>query len=81
MKDLSLLMKNNIIVILFVFILSLSLGCLALKVGLENPFEIALLFLGLFATFGGAYLGAKISGDKARELEIDRRKNEIEEKN
>lgn len=81
LKELSLLMKNYIVVILFVFILSLSLGCLALKFGLENPFEIALLFLGLFATFGGAYWGAKISGDKARELEIDRRKIEIEEKN
>lgn len=61
-------MKNNIIVILFVFILSLSLGCLALKVGLENPFEIALLFLGLFATFGGAYWGAKVSGEKASKI-------------
>ena len=68
MKDLSLLMNNNIIVILFVFILSLSIGCLALKVGLENPFEIALLFLGLFATFGGAYWGAKVSGEKASKI-------------
>lgn len=68
LKELSLLMKNNIVVILFVFILSLSLGCLALKFGLENPFEIALLFLGLFATFGGAYWGAKISGENSKEI-------------
>lgn len=68
LKELSLLMKNYIVVILFVFILSLSLGCLALKFGLENPFEIALLFLGLFATFAGAYWGAKLSGEYAVRL-------------
>ncbi|MDW4047790.1 hypothetical protein QI177_08380 [Staphylococcus saprophyticus] len=68
MKELSLLMKNNIVVILFVFILSLFLGSLALKFGQENSFEIALLFLGLFATFGGAYWGAKISGENSKEI-------------
>lgn len=68
LKELSLLMKNNIVVILFVFILSLFLGSLALKFGQENSFEIALLFLGLFATFGGAYWGAKISGENSKEI-------------
>lgn len=68
LKELSLLMKKNVFVILFVFILALSLGCLALKFGHENSFEIALLFLGLFATFGGAYWGAKISGENSKEI-------------
>ncbi|HDH4287645.1 TPA: hypothetical protein PI096_002623 [Staphylococcus aureus] len=31
-------------------------------------YSIAISFVGVFATFGGAYLGAKISGDNAREL-------------
>lgn len=73
--------KIKILVIIFlILILAYILGILVQKTGLENPVEISLLFIGLFATFGGAYLGAKIAGDNARELEIDRRKNEIEEK-
>lgn len=31
-------------------------------------YTIAISFLGIFSTFGGAYLGAKISGDNARKL-------------
>lgn len=31
-------------------------------------YSIAISFIGIFATFGGAYLGAKISGDNAVKL-------------
>ncbi|MCE5090995.1 hypothetical protein [Staphylococcus devriesei] len=31
-------------------------------------YSIAISFVGIFATFGGAFLGAKISGDNARKL-------------
>ncbi|MGW7904454.1 hypothetical protein ACWEXN_04575 [Staphylococcus xylosus] len=71
---------KTLVIIFLILILAFILGILVHKIGLENPIEVSLLFLGLFATFGGAYLGAKIAGDNARELEIDRRKNEIEEK-
>lgn len=71
---------KTLVIIFLILILAFILGILVHKIGLENPIEVSLLFLGLFATFGGAYLGAKIAGDNARGLEIDRRKNEIEEK-
>ena len=38
--------------------------------------KIVTSIVGLFTTFGGAYLGAKISGDNARNLEIDRQNRE-----
>lgn len=41
--------------------------------------KIVTSIVGLFTTFGGAYLGAKISGDNARNLEIDRQNREREE--
>ncbi|WP_436950540.1 hypothetical protein [Staphylococcus xylosus] len=68
MKNILLIMKNNVVIILFIFLLSLSLGSLALMFGQENSFEIALLFMGLFATFGGAYWGAKLSGENASQI-------------
>ncbi|HDH4815966.1 TPA: hypothetical protein PI314_002744, partial [Staphylococcus aureus] len=42
-------------------------------------YSIAISFVSVFATFGGAYLGAKISGDNARNLEIDRQNREKNE--
>lgn len=78
--------KFPILVLIVVINLVLIVFYLAIDalIGFQNVKEILPIIIsifGLFATFGGAYLGAKISGDKARELEIDRRKNEIEEKN
>ena len=55
----------------------------------KDTLTIFISIIGLFATFGGAYLGAKISGDNAREnmleqlklsREIDLEKFEIEYK-
>lgn len=43
-------------------------GLLSNKYGFGNPLEIVLLSLSLFATFGGAYFGAKISGDNSRKI-------------
>ncbi|WP_210132906.1 hypothetical protein, partial [Staphylococcus sp. GDH8C126P] len=40
--------------------------------------EIIILFIGLFATFGGAYLGAKIAGDKALEISNEDKAGKIE---
>ncbi|MCJ0921349.1 hypothetical protein MTW97_01655 [Mammaliicoccus sciuri] len=44
-------------------------------------YTIAISFVGLFATFYGAYLGAKISGDKTRELYESQKEDRIKEKN
>lgn len=59
--------KIKTLVIIFL-ILAFILGILVHKIGLENPIEVSLLFLGLFATFGGAYLGAKVSGENASQI-------------
>lgn len=54
------------------------------KIDFKDCLMISISFLGLFATFGGAYLGAKISGDNAREnmqiqLESQREENKRNE--
>lgn len=59
---------KTLVIIFLILILAFILGILVHKIGLENPIEISLLFLGLFATFGGAYLGAKISANTAIKL-------------
>ncbi|RIN27186.1 hypothetical protein BU068_13450, partial [Staphylococcus succinus] len=49
----------------------------------ENKLEgytIAVSFIGIFATFGGAYLGAKIAGDNARKLYEYQKNQEDNEK-
>lgn len=41
-------------------------------------YSIAISFVGIFSTFGGAYLGAKISGDNALKIsEIERRERSL----
>lgn len=53
-------------------------------IGFKNIKEVMPIIIsifGLFATFGGAYLGAKISADNARYLEELKRKIEITEQN
>src|SRR5699024_3520579 len=72
---------KTLVIIFLILILAFILGILVHKIGLENPIEISLLFLGLFATFGGAYLGAKISADNARYLEELKREREVTEQN
>ncbi|MEB6413649.1 hypothetical protein [Staphylococcus saprophyticus] len=59
---------KTLVIIFLILILAFILGILVHKIGLENPIEVSLLFLGLFATFGGAYLGAKISANTAIKL-------------
>ncbi|MGV3094734.1 MULTISPECIES: hypothetical protein [Staphylococcus] len=35
------------------------------KIDIQDGISLAIAFIGIFATFGGAYLGAKISGENA----------------
>lgn len=46
-----------------------------------EAYTLAISFVGIFATFGGAYLGAKIAGDNARDLyEHQKNQKNYEEK-
>lgn len=45
----------------------------------RESFIAAITFFSIFATFGGAYLGAKISGDNAKRLETMKRNQEKED--
>ncbi|MES3703220.1 hypothetical protein ABFV70_06840 [Staphylococcus arlettae] len=47
----------------------------------KEVLPIIISIFGLFATFGGAYLGAKISADNARYLEELKREREVTEQN
>ncbi|WP_162192345.1 hypothetical protein RGR08_04675 [Staphylococcus epidermidis] len=64
--------------LIFTFCLSVVIETI-FKIDFKDCLMISISFLGLFATFGGAYLGAKISGDNARTLERIKRDHEIEE--
>lgn len=77
-------MKLNLfaLIILPIMVVSLFLGFLLSNIDSSNKldaYSIAISFIGLFATFGGAYLGAKKSGDIA--YERDRRNAEIRKEN
>ncbi|WP_305752626.1 hypothetical protein [Mammaliicoccus sciuri] len=77
-------MKLNLValIILPIMVVSLFLGFLLSNIDSSNKldaYSIAISFIGLFATFGGAYLGAKKSGDIA--YERDRRNEEIRKNN
>lgn len=66
--------------ITFVIISSyLAIGEITKFKNVKEILQIIISIVGLFATFGGAYLGAKISGDNARTLEGIKRDKEIEE--
>lgn len=74
-------MKDKIVIIsivalgLFAFVL--FFGFVLSNVDPDNKLEgytLAISFIGVFATFGGAYLGAKIAGDNASKL-FERRMN------
>jgi len=56
----------------------LVIGQLVDKEYIYETLEIIILFIGLFATFGGAYLGAKIAGDKALEISNEDKAGKIE---
>ncbi|MBF0749786.1 hypothetical protein [Mammaliicoccus lentus] len=64
---------RSIVVLIFVSMISIVSFGLVISQMVENKYIyetliIILTFIGLFATFGGAYIGAKISGDNARKL-------------
>lgn len=61
------LKKGFIVLVLCIFII----GYILSNIGHENKLEgysVAINFFSIFATFGGAYVGAKIAGDNARKL-------------
>ncbi|MEB8115638.1 hypothetical protein [Staphylococcus saprophyticus] len=65
--------KITIIVIisLIIFAFIFTVGYILSNVDPENKLEgytIAISFIGIFATFGGAYWGAKVSGEKASKI-------------
>ncbi|MGX0517471.1 hypothetical protein [Staphylococcus hominis] len=76
---------NTFILLIIIFFLSifsfiLLVGYLLNEASKSKDlqgFQVAISFLGIFATFGGAYLGAKISGDNARKLEDIKYKQNI----
>ncbi|MFT0636480.1 hypothetical protein ACMVJ6_12185 [Staphylococcus ureilyticus] len=56
---------------LMIFAFIFTIGYILSNIDPENKLEgytIAISFIGIFATFGGAYLGAKISGEKASKI-------------
>ncbi|MDW8799351.1 hypothetical protein [Staphylococcus pseudoxylosus] len=59
------------VISLMIFTFIFTVGYILSNVDPENKLEgytIAISFIGIFATFGGAYLGAKISGENASKL-------------
>ncbi|MHD0447008.1 hypothetical protein ACY2C7_11425 [Staphylococcus cohnii] len=63
---------------LMIFAFIFTIGYILSNIDPENKLEgytIAISFIGIFATFGGAYLGAKIAGDNARNI-YEKQKNE-----
>lgn len=67
---------KNILFIIFIVVLAIMVFVLAIGyiISSVDPkhsitgYSIAISFVGIFATFGGAFLGAKISGDNALKL-------------
>lgn len=69
--------------LIFVSMISILSYGLVISQMVENKYIyetliIILTFIGLFATFGGAYIGAKISGDKALEISNEDKAGKIE---
>lgn len=63
---------------LMIFAFIFTIGYILSNIDPENKLEgytIAISFIWIFATFGGAYLGAKIAGDNARNI-YEKQKNE-----
>ncbi|WP_182579992.1 hypothetical protein [Staphylococcus gallinarum] len=69
--DLKTMITIVFIFILFIFAFILSVGYVLSNIDPKNKLQgyaIAISFIGIFATFGGAYFGAKISGENASKL-------------
>ncbi len=67
-------------IISFVFVVGYIISYVDPKHSITG-YSIAISFVGVFATFGGAYLGAKIAGDNARDLyEHQKNQKNYEEK-
>ncbi|VED27135.1 hypothetical protein [Staphylococcus warneri] len=60
----------TILLIVFYYIVAILKG-----IEYKDKITICISFTGLFATFGGAYLGAKISGDNTRNLYKEQKKD------
>lgn len=68
-----------LVVMLFILAFILFIGYVFSNINLKNKLEgytIAISFIGIFATFGGAYLGAKISANTA--IRLSRQDKNIE---
>lgn len=69
--------------IIFISIILIILGfckyiTMQQEIEYKDKIMLCVTFTGLFATFGGAYLGARISGDSALKIEINRRNEEFD---
>ena len=73
-KGILILVSIIIAIILFVFVVGYIISYLDPKHSITG-YSIAISFIGIFATFGGAYLGAKISGDNTRNLYKEQKKD------
>ena len=65
------------VISLMMFAFIFTVGYILSNIDPKNKLEgytIAISFIGIFATFGGAYLGAKIAGDNARNI-YEKQKN------
>lgn len=63
-----------LLMIFSIFIWSINIKRIFNMTSITDSIQIILTFVGVFSTFLGAYLGAKLSGDKA--LEISREERE-----
>lgn len=72
--------KNKVIIGLVIIAFGVYLFFIQSGIAYKDKLIIFISFVGLFATFGGAYLGAKISGDNARKLFEIQQKHEMEER-
>ncbi|PIH33266.1 hypothetical protein [Staphylococcus epidermidis] len=72
-KEILILVSIIMPIILFVFVVGYIISYFDPKHSITG-YSIAISFVGIFATFGGAYLGAKISGENTRKLELKRQR-------
>lgn len=60
--------KNKVIIGLVIIVFGIYLFFIQSGIAYKDKLIIFISFVGLFATFCGAYIGAKISGDNARKI-------------
>jgi hypothetical protein len=76
------IVKVTLITVVIALVIVFIFGSIINKIAPNNKLEaytIVISFISVFATFGGAYFGAKISGDNARELYEIQKKDELRE--